>query len=350
MYALQIGLALAVSMLIFSTLATMVVEIIHKVFRLRRVGLKVMLNRFYNKEVKERMGAMLEKDGAAIEDMPEFYKKVTSMTAGSHTLSTIEFIRRLGETEIGKRIAKRAESEVDDLIDDITERYEDYGRRASLFFRSYSQIGTAIIAVAIALCLNINAVTIFRTFQTNKELTLTMVGRAEQAMAAYQVQAELLKAAAQNRGSDATSIDSDIEDLKKSVKNFKEAVGEVEDLGLPIGWTDNKFFNSVDMEDLSPFYWILTTVFTGFLIGLGGPFWFDMVKRLSGVFQVTGALIRQAPAKETSDNETKPKKGAPSVVSEDPKAAFKLVVRAQRIIDGSGPKGGNFMGPKALRL
>ena len=146
MYALQIALALAVSMLIFSTLATMVVEIIYKVCRLRRLGLKVMLKRFYNKEVKQRMQAMLDRDGAGIEEMTDFYKKVTSMIAGSHTLSTIEFIRRLGETEIGKLIAKRAESEVDDLIDDITERYEDYGRRASSFFRTYSQIGTAIIA------------------------------------------------------------------------------------------------------------------------------------------------------------------------------------------------------------
>ena len=67
---------------------------------------------------------------------------------------------------------------------------------------------------------------------------------------------------------------------------------------------------------------------------------FDMVKRLSVVSRVTGALIRQPPEKETADTGTKPKKGAPTVVSEDPKAAFKLVVRAQRIVDGSGAESG----------
>ena len=349
MYALQIGLSLAVSMLIFSTLTTMVVEIIYKVFRLRRVGLKVMLNTFYKKEVKQRMQAMLERDCVGIEDMPAFYKKVTSMTAGSHTLSTIEFIRRIGETEIGKRIAKRAESEIDDLIDDITERYEDYGRRASLFFRSYSQIGTAIIAVVIALCLNINAITIFKAFQSKPELTRSMASKAEQAMADHQ---ELIEQIAADRksGSGSTAGDGDIEELKKSVQEAKDVFAEAKNLGLPIGWSDNHFFNSEDTKDLGWFLWTVTTILTGFLIGLGGPFWFDMVKRLSVVSQVTGALIRQPPDKETANTGDKPKKGAPAVVPEDPKTAFKLVVRAQRIIEGSGAEAGDFMGPKALRL
>ena len=41
MHALETALALAVSMLVFSSLATMVVEIIYKVFNLRRLGLKI---------------------------------------------------------------------------------------------------------------------------------------------------------------------------------------------------------------------------------------------------------------------------------------------------------------------
>jgi hypothetical protein len=336
-------------MLIFSTLTTMVVEIIYKVFRLRRLGLKVMLNTFYKKEVKQRMQAMLEKDGAGIEDMPAFYKKVTSMTAGSHTLSTIEFIRRLGETEIGKRIAKRAEGEIDDLIDDITNRYEDYGRRASLFFRSYSQIGTAIIAVVIALCLNINAINIFKAFQSNPELTRSIAGKAEQAMADHQKLIEQV-AADRKSGSGSTVGDGDIDELNKNLQEAKDAFAEAKNIGLPIGWTDNRFFNPEDINYLDWFLWILTTVFTGLLIGLGGPFWFDMVKRLSVVSQVTGALIRQPPDKETADTGTKLKKGAQTVVSEDPKAAFKLVLRAQRIVSGSGTEAGDLMGPKALRL
>lgn len=350
MYALQIALALAVSMLIFSTFATMVVEIIYKLSRLRQFGLKKMLEAFFKTEVQQRCRAMLAREGASVEDMPEFIAKVTSMTGGSSTLSTIEFIRRLADTEIGKRLARRADSEVDTLIEDITERYEDYGRRASQLFRRYSQIGNVIVSVIVALCLNINAVTIFRTFQNNKELTQTIAGQAEQAMGAWQVQAGLLKAAAPKDPSKSTTLDSDIEDLQGSVKELKEAVDKAKRLGLPIGWSGDKFFNWEDIKKMGGIVWFLTTIFTGFLIGLGGPFWFDMVKRLSVVSQVTGGLIRQPSAKDESGDGAKPQKSVTAVLPEDPITAFKTAVRAQRIIDRAGAEASGFLGPRALRL
>lgn len=350
MNALQIALALAVSMLIFSTLATMVVEIFYKVLRLRRVGLKKMLELFYKTEVKQRIQVMLARDGASGENMSEFIAKMTSMTGGSSTLSTLDFIRRLADTELGKRLAQRADSEVDALIDDITERYEEHGRRASQIFRRYSQVGTVVVSVIVALCLNINAVTIFRTFQNNEELTRAIAGQAEQAMVSYQVQAELLKASAKKDASEIAAIGTDIENLKGSVRKFKKAVDEAEKLGLPIGWSDDIFFNSKDIEQKGRIFWIFTTILTGFLIGLGGPFWFDVVKRFSVVPQLAGALVRQPPAKDETGDGTKPQANGTTVFPEDPKTAFKTVVRAQRIIDNTGAKVGGFLGPRAMRL
>jgi hypothetical protein len=350
MNALQIALALGVSMLIFSTLATMVVEIFNKVLRLRRVGLNKMLEAFYKTEVKQRIQVMLVRDGASVEDMPEFIKKMTSMTGGSHTLSTIEFIRRLADTELGKSLAQRADSEIDALIDDITERYEDYGRRASQIFRRHSQVGTVAVSVIIALCLNINAVTIFRTFQKNEKLTRAIAGQAEQAMTAYQVQAELLEASAKKDASEIAAIGTDIEDLKGSVREFRKAVDEAEKLGLPIGWSDDQFFNSKDIESMGWIAWILTTILTGFLIGLGGPFWFDVVKRFTVVPQLAGALVRQPPAEDETGDGTKPQKSGTTVFPEDPRTAFKKAMRAQRIIDGMGAEVGDFLGPRAMRL
>ena len=264
MYALQITIAIAISMLIFSTLSTMFLEIIYKAFRLRQWGLKKMLEAFYKTEVEKRIQVMLARDGDVGEKMPDFIKKITSMTGGSHTLSTIDFIRRLADTDIGKRLAQRADSEVDDLIDDTTERYEDFGRRASQFFRRYSQLGTVIVSVIVALFLNINVVTIITTFHKNEKLTRAIAGQAEQVMTAYQVQAELLKAVANTGVSDIAYIDKDIEDLKGSTKEFKNKVEEAKALGLPIGWKDNKLFNSADIKPLGKDIWILTTIFTGF--------------------------------------------------------------------------------------
>ena len=349
MYALQVALALAVSMLIFSTFCTMVVEIIYKLFHLRQRGLTKMLESFYEGEVKQRCRKLLAREGGTVEEMPEFVAKVTAMTGGASTLSTIEFIRRLADTEIGKRLARRADREVEILIDDVVERYEDYGRSASHLFRRHSQISNAAVAVIVALCLNINAVTIFRTFQNNRELTQKIAGQAEQAVAAWEIQVELKKTAPADDAS-KTAADSDTKDIQGSLKELKDAFEKAQQLGLPIGWTGDTFFNIDDIKKMGWFAWIITTVLTGFLIGLGGPFWYDMVKRLTVVSQVTGALIRQPPAKDESGDGAKPPKGAAAKIPEDPIAAFKTAIKAQQIIDRAGDEATDFLGPRALRI
>ena len=65
---------------------------------------------------------------------------------------------------------------------------------------------------------------------------------------------------------------------------------------------------------------------------------------------MTGALIRQPPAKDESGDGTKPPKSVTAVLPEDPKTAFKTVVRAQRIIDGIGDAAFDLLGPGALQL
>lgn len=350
MYAVQIALALAVSMLIFATFASMVIEIFYKLTGFRQSGLKKMLEDFYKTEVRQRCRAIIEREGSAVEDMPAFVEKVTSMTGGSSTLSTIEFIRRLADTAIGKRFARRADSEVDILINDITERYEDYGRKASQIFRRNSAIGNVIVSVIVALSLNINAVTIFRAFQNNRELTQAIAGQAEQAMGAYQLQSELQKAAAARDTSKLAPTDEDIKELQASVQKLNNAVKDAKELGLPIGWSGDTFFNTEDIKRMGWVTWFLTTVFTGFLIGLGGPFWFDMVKRLSVVSQVTGALIRQPAPKDEGGEGAKPSKSDGAAIPEDPVAAFKTAVAAQRIIDRANEVVSEFLGPRALRL
>ena len=353
MNVLQIALAIAVSMLMFSTLASMVVEILHKVLGVRRKGLKKMLTAFYACEVKQRMQAMLRRESAAGDDMQKFIDKIT-LAGSDASVTTIEFIRRLADTEIGKGISDRADSEIDALIEEIAVRYEEYGRQASLWFRNYSQIGTVIVSVIVALCLNINGLIIFSAFQNNEALTRKVALQAEQAMAAYQVQEKSLAAALQEGDSRAAAMDTDIEDLKRSVAELKKSVAAATDLGLPIGWSNawsnGRIFDLNDIEPLGWAVWIFTTILTGLLIGLGGPFWYDVVKRLTPINQLAGALVRQPPPKNDAVKETDSAKSGAATAAEDPKTAFKSVIRANRILDNTGAEDGGLLGPKALRL
>jgi hypothetical protein len=351
MNVLQLALAIAVSMLIFSTIASIVVEMIHKLLRTRSKGLKMMLQDLYESEIKQRLNAILKREGAAIEDLPKFIEKITLKSADPN-VTTMEFVRRLAETEIGKRIARRTDNEVDVLIDEMVEQYEEYGRRSSQLFRQYSQIGTVAVSIIIAFCLNINILVIFQTFQKNEKLTRTVAFQSKQVMATYQIQAELLKTTLQEADSDGAGLNAGIEDLKAGIQRVRKAAADAEQLGLPIGWSDDKMFNRKDIDELGLIFWIITTTLTGFLIGLGGPFWFDVVKRLTPVAQLTGALVRQPPAKDDTGKGTILKKGAAAVIPDDHRTAFKTVINANRIIDNmeKDVDGNGSLGPKAIRL
>ena len=49
----------------------------------------------------------------------------------------MEFIRRFAETDIGRSIGGRLDNEVDTLIHETAERFEEYGNQASQYFRKY---------------------------------------------------------------------------------------------------------------------------------------------------------------------------------------------------------------------
>ncbi|MFH1982733.1 MAG: hypothetical protein ABIL58_12895 [Pseudomonadota bacterium] len=365
MNVLQIALAIAVSMLMFATLATMVVEIIHKVLGMRRIGLKKMLQAFYTGEVKQRIQVMLKREKAASEDMPEFIDKITLKGSDSN-VTTLEFIRRLADTEIGKGISQRVDTEVDALIEEIAVRYEEYGRQASVWFRKYSQIGTVLVSVLVALCLNINGVIIFKAFLQNETLARKVALQAEQAMTSYQIQAKSLAATIDKNDADTTDVDADMKSLKESVDRLKTSVADTIEMGLPIGWPFTWYNGNVSTIDKSKknaekttektmdapdwFVWVITTILTGLLIGLGGPFWYDVVKRLTPINQVAGALVRQPSSTDDPEKEGESPRGGGIGAAEDPKSAFKSVIRTNRILDGTCAEPDAFLGPKALRL
>ncbi|RKZ70613.1 MAG: hypothetical protein DRQ44_00040 [Gammaproteobacteria bacterium] len=339
MKMLEIVLALAVIMLLFTTIATMVVEIVNKISRVRKRGLKKMLTSFYENEVEQDMAKLLNNESST-EDVSDFINKITLKT-GDSTVTTMEFIRRFAETDIGQSIGARIDNEVDVLISETAERFEEYGSQASQSFRKYSAIVNVIVSVLLAFVLNVNILNIYSVLQKNEAMTKELALSAEQTMAVYKIQAASLD------GDDF----KDKTDLEDDIKELKVAIKEVKKIGLPIGWKDGTSF-SEDIAPLTLIVWIVSTLITGLLIGLGGPFWYDVVKRLTPITQLAGAMARPSDAQ----GEGRKSKAHPSyqkgdaIRADDPKAVFKEVIKARNIIDGVNKSPDKLLGPRAMRL
>ncbi|TNE64771.1 MAG: hypothetical protein EP335_06595 [Alphaproteobacteria bacterium] len=425
---LQVALALAVSMLIFSNLVTAFVEVVHRVFTLRKHGMKMLLERFYDQEVKDRLGTLwfsgVEKDSqdasrgrfllqmwSGLNSRPPRggFASVSRSKLGIIPLPELdgsidkmdisEFARRLAGTEVGRAIARRADTEVNTLIDDLATRFEDYGQQVSQYFKRRSQVISVLAAVAFAVLMNVNVVTLVRAFQADEALTDRLVSQADATIAAYQAQQQA-RTDNRNQADGDTQVEGATHDeIKAQVAKLTEQVDAARALGLPIGWTGNVPFNGADINRfleagtvpgrqpanttatpgaaetppptaeppakatagatepqdvdlMAPAFWawLGTTLITGLLIGLGGPFWYDIVRGLAAATRLAGAMGGKK-AEDTADGSGTTPASKEEVLKADARDAFRTASNADSLIASIAPDfTTDWKGPRALRL
>ena len=351
MKELEVALAIAISMLLFSTLCSMVLEAIYRAINLRHDNLQRVLEKIYDKEIVGRLHVLLNQNEQPYSptSKTDFVQNMLkSLGDKGHTLTTIDFIRGLGETQEGQKLAKALSDKVDVFIGDLANRYEDFGRAASENFKSQSQRYTLIISVVVAFVLNVNIVILSKAFLANAHLTQSIIAQSNVIQDVYLEHTEKLQnlVAAQEAQT--------LADFKTALDRHSQTLAQIEKLKLPIGHSADDFPYFVGMtptlgvdsssEKMGPaqgaqkspawfdrvwtiesLVYLITTFISGLLIGLGGPFWFDLVKRLSAVHQLAGALTKQ----KADDGLDAPKESVLDAIK-----AFRLSASAATMVQG----------------
>jgi hypothetical protein len=96
--------------------------------------------------------------------------------------------------------------------------------------------------------------------------------------------------------------------------------------------------------------WLVVTFFSGLLIGLGGPFWFNVFSKLSQVLQIARSLRDTFRPKRAAEEKSAEEKAA---ATEDvkPKTVFEAFERVRRAETGeaaAGPR--RILGPDGTPL
>ena len=349
MRELEVALAIALSFLIFSTLASMILEVLFRFSKTRFKGLQRMLSAFYASELSRFTlnGSATKENDSPTQSHPfkfknlwtfiksllsppesttildkniqtesadkQFSKHILRLNGQNHLLSKVQFVERLATSPMGKVIAAHAKNDVEILIGDIARRYDEYGKAASFQFKQRAEQANMVIAVIIALLLNVNVITLGKSYLDNRALTSSLIAKTEVILTSAQIQQERLEQAIH------TESDMTAEALSQSLAGIDKQLSATRELNLPIGWSreavsyfevgaarlfclppwlaaelNNQFTLCETWAGQFGFYvfafisWLLTTVVTGLLIGLGGPFWFDMVKRIMVIRTVFG--------------------------------------------------------------
>ena len=333
-------------MIVFSTIVSALTEATHGIFQMRARGLRHLLAQVYDEHLAKHLGpALAESDKVKTQYLELLTRNYGVQTDGPlgafgrllarrgiDSLTTLEFARRLADTDVGRLVRAGGAGEIERLVDDAGRCFERFGADASSYFRARAQLISAFAAVVLALALNIDAVRLFSRFLVDEELAAQVIAAAPEIERAHLAQnapapqaTEPPPAPEPPAPTDAASPalpvppEKGAEVVDDSVARLRAQLVATAALGLPIGQAYYPWCNAAASPTLaSPdprcheasadpkghdaprrlLGWLLSTLLAGVLIALGGPFWSDAFKRLSSLVDLRRALLGGEVARE----------------------------------------------------
>lgn len=321
---LEATLAFAVVMMIFATFVSMIIEALHRVTRIREDGLRSMMTQVYDKIVQpgssqdKQPPGFLQTKKEFVDSMTEtrllpltenaswlrkyIYKRVNAQRLMS--LPTEKFLQRFIEANDGKQLiieaAQHGRAHAEETLKSIAGHYEDFGDSARDFFTRRSRFLSTLIAILLAISVNLDALELFKTFLEDKGVRQAMIERGNAVVTELQqAEAALQDAKAMDGGGDGENLDS----ITGKIENLQTSIADLKAAGIPIGWErvpwKTSSYQAADgffSKALIILTWVFSVLLGGVLVGLGGPFWFNIFRKL-GSF---------AGASVGSQQETKP--------------------------------------------
>ncbi|OCQ23695.1 hypothetical protein A7985_07065 [Pseudoalteromonas luteoviolacea] len=288
--------AVSLTMFLFSSLSSMLVELINRRLNTRSRKLNNMLHTFYEEELKPY--AKNDEQGAADKFVRNMDKKDSK-----EQISTLDFMRGLAQTDIGYQIYTSIEKDAQYFFDDIAYRFEEFGERYSEYYRQHARKVNIWVSIFLAFAMNINLITIVDSLQYRNGVSESLVAKAQTLV--------------QETHNPDTSA------------NLQSMLAEINSLQIPYGWPKQPFIDNeakpfdleayvmafrdsilmgVEQFGLGWLIWIVTTLVTGMLIGLGSPFWFDVLKRLFSFSKVANIMFS---ANKNIAKDSQPQQQAP---------------------------------------
>ncbi|MCK7615238.1 hypothetical protein [Roseibium sediminicola] len=351
-------LAFAGLMIVFSTLVSGIVESLIGFFRLRSSNLELMLRSFVKEELK---AANPDKIVEALVKNPVVGSKLSFFSNSSRIdwLSTKAFFQRLAKTEVGEKIIDELEKKAGEKgselyqeylkkrIEYLENTYDRYAAASSETLRKNAYVLTFGAAIVFAFLFNINVETIFTKLLNSPDVRQEIIASIEGNENLYKdlenlekrLSDEIEKLSDPNFGNDdAKKL---IPDLTEQLKQTKISIDALSGAGLPIGWDYYPFGDNGKIENpetwaaaLQPVRWFVFTLVAGFLISLGGPFWYRVFNNLSGLVSALRAFSGKNPELvEEKGSQAKPEPQTSADRTDELAKAFMLVFEESKNIE-----------------
>jgi hypothetical protein len=265
-------------------------------------------------------------------------------------MTPAEFMERLGSSEVGHAIAKAnidaekaakeagatAAEAANVVLKHVAQKFEAFGKEASVYFEGRARLLSVVVAMALAFLAHVDAVDLFKTYLRDPNARAKVIEQSAAVTAQHKAAMEAaiaLKAIDPNATLTPDEVKKEIEalknDWKEAIVKANSTVKQYADVGLPLGWTDERWeqakwhkvgwlFFKVPTIPSVWFYLFLG----GLLIGLGAPFWYDAVVGLTNISNA-------ARGTKSADAQTRAAAGAGTTQPVTPVDAFRVSHAAQ---------------------
>jgi hypothetical protein len=232
--------------------------------------------------------------GAHLVDDEKMFDR--NMMKSLENVSTEELIERLKRSELGEKLLQNLGDGADRVFKELGTRWDHAGKAASASFRANSGKWATLVALLLALTMNIDSWFILDSYLNDRQLTASVVAQLDEIQAAADstrvrmARTDSLLAVADSLPEGAGAIDWD--ELTESFAATSAAVNGLEDAGLPLGWgryphacagraASAAGRSCAQDMDRALWKWFLGILLTGLLAGLGAPFWYDAVNGIT---------------------------------------------------------------------
>jgi hypothetical protein len=283
---LDVALAFAITMLVTSTLVSYLVDVAHHLTKSRGKGFREMLERWTDEELmptvqhhmamaRHRGELFVEK---SVEDMTEGLHKAIDDAGGGGFISeqelqemvslpTEELRLRLRRSPFGAVMLEELGDARDQLLDELAERWDAVGRKASESFQTKSRLWSVVAAILLALFANIDSVHLVDRYMTNESVRGEVLAHLERVETSLE-----------------PGSDPDIGEIKAQVAALQA-------VGLPIGLAHfphscvNAEEPTACLDEPASVWasWFIGIALTVLFAGFGEPFWYDMVASITAV-------------------------------------------------------------------
>jgi len=209
-------------------------------------------------------------------------------------VSTEELLERIKRSELGDELLQKFGDEAKSIFNELGKRYEILGNKFTVSFRKHSRKWATGVAIVLALVLNIDCVFIANTYIKNESVREGVLIQMNDIVSDYET-----KVATISNDTDTVLVS----DIKNAIQENKEQINILTNTGFPIGFSYfphvdilKNCFNRKGLTELDDrtteskkdwFLWAIGILLTGFLAGLGAPFWYDAINGINRFAQKT---------------------------------------------------------------